>query len=179
PACACRQRRSSPAPEAAEPDWHPCCSAPGGEGQTRRNRDAAARVSTWQTSLVCHLESYLADLGNPPPGALPVALIAGWYKRSISRRRKRTPVPHRADVGNDRAAPSNRRAATQHNSASVLPFFGSAALDLLVALVAGLAREPDDSPARDRLAVAPLRLVSDLGISIAWSLAWWAPQRLL
>jgi hypothetical protein len=42
-------------------------------------------------------------------------------------------------------------------------------LDLAVALVAAMARNPDDDrPAGDGLALAPNRLVSDLGISITW-----------
>jgi hypothetical protein len=42
-------------------------------------------------------------------------------------------------------------------------------LDLAVAMVAAMARNPDDDrPAGDGLALAPNRLVSDLGISITW-----------
>src|SRR5580704_16325172 len=35
-----------------------------------------------------------------------------------------------------------------------------------------------DRPVRDRLALAPKRLVSDLGVSITWSLAKWASEGL-
>jgi hypothetical protein len=58
------------------------------------------------------------------------------------------------------------------------PSLGSVALDLAVAPVAGMARQPDDRPARDGLALAPKRLVSDLGISITWSLARLASEDL-
>ncbi len=65
------------------------------------------------------------------------------------------PNPHRAGVGNDRAAPSNRGATAQRNSSPVLQSFGSTALDLAVALVARLARQFSDHTARDGLALAP------------------------
>jgi len=42
-------------------------------------------------------------------------------KRSGPDRAKRTPNPHRAAVGIDRTAPSNRRAGAQPNSALLLP----------------------------------------------------------
>jgi hypothetical protein len=58
----------------------------------------------------------------------------------------------------------------------VLPSFGSVALDLAVLLLARLARQFSNRPARDGLALAPERLVSDLKISITWSLARWTPQ---
>ena len=84
-------------------------------------------------------------------------------------RPKRTANPHCAAVGIDRAAPSNCRAGALPNLSPVLPSLGSAALDLAVALVAAMARNPDDDrPAGDGLALAPNRLVSDLGISITW-----------
>src|ERR1019366_1361496 len=60
-------------------------------------------------------------------------------KRSRPGRPKRTPNPHRAGAGIDRPAPSNRRAGAQPNSSLLLPSFGSAALDLAVALVAEMA----------------------------------------
>jgi hypothetical protein len=45
----------------------------------------------------------------------------------------------------------------------VLPSFGSAAWDLVVARVAGLGRESHDRPAGDDLALGPSRLVRDFG----------------
>jgi hypothetical protein len=53
---------------------------------------------------------------------------------------KRTPNPYRAAVGRDRAAPSNRRAGAQRNSSPVLSPLGSAVLDIVLALVVGLAQ---------------------------------------
>jgi len=46
-------------------------------------------------------------------------------------------------------------AVLERNRTRRLCFRPSAALDLAVALLAGLAREPNDRPARDCLAVAP------------------------
>ena len=76
-------------------------------------------------------------------------------KRSGPGRPKRTPDPHLAAFGIERAAPSNRRAGAQPNSSSVLSPLGSAVLDPVLALVAAMARQPDHSPARDSLALAP------------------------
>ena len=99
-------------------------------------------------------------------------------KRSSPGRPKRTPNPHCAAVGIDRAAPSNCRTGAQPNSSLVLPSLGPAALGLAVALVAAMARKPGDRPAGNRLALASKRLVSDLEISITWSLARWASEGL-
>jgi hypothetical protein len=76
-------------------------------------------------------------------------------KRSAAARPPRTPNPNCAAVGRDRAAPSNCRAGAQRNSSPVLSPLGSAVLDLVLALVAPMARQPDHRPARDRLALAP------------------------
>jgi hypothetical protein len=97
-------------------------------------------------------------------------------KRGGPGRRKRTPNPHRAAVGRDRAAPPNCGARAQRNSSPVLSPLGSAVLDLVLALVAPMARQPDYCRAGDGLALAPKRLVSALAISIPGSLAGWAPQ---
>jgi len=58
----------------------------------------------------------------------------------------------------------------------VLTSFGSAALDLAVALVAGMAQKPEDHPAGDGHALAPSWLVLALEISVTWSLARWASK---
>jgi hypothetical protein len=97
-------------------------------------------------------------------------------KRSGLGRPKRTPNPHRAAVGRDCPAPSNRRAGAQPNSSSLLWPLGSAILDPVLELVAPMARQPDHHPAGDGLALAPKRLVSALAISSAGSLARWAPE---
>ena len=74
---------------------------------------------------------------------LAIACLHGEAdKRSGLGRPKRTPNPHYAGVGTDRAAPSNCRAGGQDNSLPVLPSFGAAAVDLAVALLAGMARKP-------------------------------------
>jgi hypothetical protein len=52
-------------------------------------------------------------------------------KRSGLGRAKRTPNPHLAAVGIDRAAPSNRGAGAQRNAASVFLPLGSAVLDIV------------------------------------------------
>ena len=70
-------------------------------------------------------------------------------KRSGPGRPKCVPDPHRAAAGSDRSMPSNRRAGAQRNSSPVLSPLGSAVLDLVLALVAPMARQPDDRPARD------------------------------
>jgi len=57
-------------------------------------------------------------------------------KWSASGRSKRTSDPHRAAVGIDRLAPSNRRAGAQSNSSPVLSPLGSAVLNLFLSLVA-------------------------------------------
>ena len=46
-------------------------------------------------------------------------------------------------------------AVLERNSSPVLPALRSAALDLALALVAGMARKPADRPIRDSLALAP------------------------
>ena len=97
-------------------------------------------------------------------------------KRGGPGRRKRTPNPHRAAVGRDRAAPSNRRTGAQRNSSPLLSPLGSAVLDIVLALVAPMARQPDHRPAGDGLALAPKRLVGALAISSTRSLAQWAPE---
>jgi hypothetical protein len=48
---------------------------------------------------------------------------------------------------------------------------GSVVLDLAGAVVAELARQPGDRPARNGLALAPQRLVRAVALSLAWSLA--------
>ena len=92
-------------------------------------------------------------------------------QRSGAGRAKRTPNPHRAAVGIDRTAPSNCRAGAQPNSAPLLPPLRSPILDLVLTLVASMARQPDDRPAGDRLALASWRLVNALAISSAGALA--------
>jgi hypothetical protein len=52
----------------------------------------------------------------------------------------------------------------QRNSSPVLSPLGSAVLDLVLALVAPMARQPDYCRAGDGLALAPKRLVSALAI---------------
>jgi hypothetical protein len=76
-------------------------------------------------------------------------------KWSIAGRPKRTPDPHRAGEVSEMIALRHQIAVweLQPNSSPVLSTFGSAALDLVVAPVAGMARKPDDRPARDRLAL--------------------------
>jgi hypothetical protein len=64
-------------------------------------------------------------------------------KRSAAARLPRTPNPNCAAVGGYRAAPSNCRARAQRNSSPVLSPLGSTALDLVLALVAPMARQPD------------------------------------
>jgi hypothetical protein len=87
---------------------------------------------------------------------LAIACLHGSAdKRSGLGRPKRIPNPHRATVGRDRAAPSNCGAEAQPNSSPVLSPWGSAVLDLVLALVAAMARKPDDRPAGARLALAP------------------------
>ena len=68
---------------------------------------------------------------------------------------RRTANPHRAAVGIDRAAPSNRSAGAQPNTPPMFSPLGSAVLDLVLALVAPMARQPDHCPARDGFALAP------------------------
>jgi len=97
-------------------------------------------------------------------------------KRGGPGRWKRTPNPHRAAVGRDRAAPSNRRTGAQRNSSPLLSPLGSAVLDIVLALVAPMARQPDHRPAGDGLALAPKRLVGALAISSTRSLARWEPE---
>jgi hypothetical protein len=97
---------------------------------------------------------------NPPGfiGGFERMAIACLYgdadRRSAAARPQRTPNPNRAAVGGDRPAPSNRRARAQPNSSPVLSPLGSAVLDLVFALVAPMARQPDHRPARDGLALA-------------------------
>src|SRR5271167_2432311 len=57
--------------------------------------------------------------------------------------KRRTPNPHRAAVGSDRPAPSNRCAEARRNSSPVLSPLGSAVLNLVLALVAPMARQLD------------------------------------
>src|SRR5208282_5530028 len=73
---------------------------------------------------------------------LAIACVHGDAdKRSApGRPKRRTPDPHRAAVGIDRAAPSNRRAPAPPNSSPVLSSLGSAVLSLVLALVASMAR---------------------------------------
>ena len=85
----------------------------------------------------------------------PRGFIGGFDRLGIACVHGDAPNPHRAVVGNDRAAPSNRGATAQRNSSPVLQSFGSTALDLAVALVARLARQFSDRTARDGLALAP------------------------
>src|SRR5713101_8794467 len=106
---------------------------------------------------------------------LAIACLHGHAdQRSGPGRPKRTPNPHRAGARSDRAAPSNCSAGAQPNSAPQLPSYRSAVLDPAVALVAAIARKPADRSARDRLTLAPWRLVSDMAISVVGSLARWA-----
>ena len=58
----------------------------------------------------------------------------------------------------------------------MLSSLGSAVLDLVLALVAPMARQLDHRPARDGLALAPRRLISALAISSTGALARWAPE---
>jgi hypothetical protein len=106
--------------------------------------------------------------------------IASLYgdadKRCAVARPQRTPNPHRAAVGIDRPAPSNCGPRALRNSSPVLSPLGSAVLDLVLALVAPMARQPGRRPARDGLALAPSGLVSALAISIPGALARWAPE---
>jgi hypothetical protein len=76
-------------------------------------------------------------------------------KCSAAARPQRTSNSHLAAVGIDCPAPSNCRARTQRNSSSLLSPLGSAVLDLALALVVPMARQPDHHPARDGLALAP------------------------
>jgi hypothetical protein len=76
-------------------------------------------------------------------------------KRSAVTGPQRTSNPHRAAVGIGRPAPSNCRTPAQRNSSPLLSLLGSAVLDLVLALVAPMARQPDHRPARDGLALAP------------------------
>src|SRR5229473_2920784 len=80
----------------------------------------------------------------------PCGFIGGFDRLGIACVHGDAPNPHNAGVGSDSAAASNRGAETQSNSSPVLPSFGSAALDFAVALVARLARQFSDRPARDR-----------------------------
>jgi|SRR5271166_502699 len=48
--------------------------------------------------------------------------------------------------------------------------------NIAAALVAAMTRKPGDRSGGDRLLLAPQRLLSDLGISITWSLARWASE---
>jgi hypothetical protein len=95
---------------------------------------------------------------------LAIAWVHGdAEKRSApGRPKRRTRDPHRAALGIDRAAPSNRRAPAQPNPSPVLSFLGSAVLGLVLAVVAAMARQPDHRPARDGLALAPCGLASAL-----------------
>src|SRR5712692_7823179 len=90
-------------------------------------------------------------------------------RASTPGRRTATANPHRTCVGNYRVAPSNRGAGARPNSSPLLASFGSTAVDLAVALVVGLARKPDDRPARDGITLAPLWLLSALGDSCRWN----------
>jgi hypothetical protein len=58
----------------------------------------------------------------------------------------------------------------------MLPSLGSVVLDLAGAVVAELARQPGDRPARNGLALAPQRLVRAVALSLARSLARRAAQ---
>jgi len=105
----------------------------------------------------------------------------GWGSRPANHSRRPQAAnrkPHRAAVGENRPASSNRRAGAQRNSSPVLSSLGSAVLDLVLALVASLARQPDHRPGRDGFALAPGVLVSALAISIPGSLVRWAPEGL-
>ncbi len=75
-------------------------------------------------------------------------------KRGAAAGLRRTPHSHRAAVGLDRAAPSNRRAGARRNLSQVLSAVGSAVSDIVIALVATMARPPDHRPARDGVALA-------------------------
>lgn len=106
-------------------------------------------------------------MGCASPKFDPCELVGGFERLAIAylygdadKRRadpgvQRTPNPHRAAVGIDRPAPSNRRARAQRNSSPMLSFLRSAGLDQAVALVDPMARQPDHRPARNGLALPP------------------------
>jgi hypothetical protein len=73
-------------------------------------------------------------------------------------------------------AASIGRAQTQRDAAPAFSPHRSAVLGVYVVVVAGLARRTENHSTRNRPALPPSRYRFDLEISIAWSLARWAPR---
>jgi hypothetical protein len=69
-------------------------------------------------------------------------------------------------------------AQTSQDATPAFSPYRSAVLGVYVAVVVGLARRIESHSTRNRLALAPPRYRFDLEISIAWSLARWAPENL-